>query len=75
MMGGTGDPKVYEAYYKAIAEACPTAAERRIGISVKPTAASTPPGPLCRKAIQAVNQRNFGLWYDPGTSSTTRTAR
>jgi len=66
LMGGTGDPKLYDAYYKAIAEGCPYAAERRIGVSVKPHGGLNATGPLCRKAIQLVGQRNFGLWYDPG---------
>ena len=66
MMGGVGDPRLFDAYYKAIAEACPYAAERRIGISVKPHGGLNASGPQCRKVIETVGQRNFGLWYDPG---------
>lgn len=66
MMGGTGDPKIYDAYYKAIAECCDYAAEKKLGISVKPHGGLNATGPQCRKTIEQVNKRNFRLWYDPG---------
>lgn len=66
MMGGVGDPKVYDAYYKAIAECCDYAAEKRLGISVKPHGGLNATGPQCRKTVGQVGKRNFRLWYDPG---------
>jgi sugar phosphate isomerase/epimerase len=36
LMGGTGDEKLYQPYYKAIAECCGYAAEKGLGISIKP---------------------------------------
>jgi sugar phosphate isomerase/epimerase len=66
MMGGVTDEKLDEPYYKAIAEACPYAAEKGIGVSVKPHGGTNSTGPQCRKVIERVGQKNFGLWYDPG---------
>lgn len=66
MMGGVGDPKLHGPYYKAIAETCGYAAERKIGISVKPHGGTNATGPQCRKVIEEVGRKNFGLWYDPG---------
>jgi sugar phosphate isomerase/epimerase len=67
MMGGIGgDQTLYETYYKAISAACPYAVEKGIGISVKPHGQLNSTGPECRKAIEFVNSKNFGLWYDPG---------
>ncbi len=66
LLGGVGEEKLYQAYYKAIAECCAYAAEKRVGLSVKPHGGLNATGPQCRKAIEMVNQKNFGLWYDPG---------
>jgi len=66
MVGGTGDPKTYELYYKTIAQACPHAAERGLEIVLKPHGGLNATGPQCRKCIEAVRQKNFRLWYDPG---------
>jgi len=66
LMGGTGDPKVQENYYKAIAECCDYAAERGMGISVKPHGGLNLDGAQCRRACELVGKRNFGVWYDPG---------
>lgn len=66
MMGGVGDPQLETTYYKAVAECCPYAAEKGIGISVKPHGGTNATGPQCRKLIESVGQKNFGLWYDPG---------
>lgn len=66
MMGGVVDEKLHEVYYKAIAECCDYAAEKKLGISVKPHGGTNATGPQCRKIIEKVGHRNFGLWYDPG---------
>jgi len=66
LMGGIGNQKLYEAYYKAIAECCDYAAEKGIGISVKPHGGLNATGPQCRKTIEMVNHKNFRIWYDPG---------
>lgn len=66
LMGGIGDPKLYEPYYKAIAECCDYAAEKGMGISVKPHGGLNATGPQCRKTIEFVGNKNFGVWYDPG---------
>lgn len=66
MLGGTGDEKVYELYYRTVAECCDYAAAKGVGISIKPHGGQNATGPQCRKAIDRVGKRNFGLWYDPG---------
>ena len=66
LMGGIGNPKLYDAYYKAIAECCDYAAEKGMGISVKPHGGLNSTGPQCRKSVELVGNKNFGIWYDPG---------
>lgn len=66
LMGGVGDQALFDAYYRAIAECCPYAAEKAMGVSVKPHGGLNSTGPQCRKIVERVNQKNFGLWYDPG---------
>jgi sugar phosphate isomerase/epimerase len=66
MMGGIGDEKLYDAYYGAIRACCGYAAEKGIGISVKPHGGLNATGPQCRKTIEKVGHKNFGIWYDPG---------
>jgi sugar phosphate isomerase/epimerase len=66
LLGGVGDAKLYDAYYKAVAEGCDYAAEKKIGLSVKPHGGLNATGPQCRKALERVGHKNFRLWYDPG---------
>jgi len=66
LMGGVGDPKLAEPYFKAIAECCDYAAEKKIGISMKPHGGLNATGPQCRKSIEQVGSKHFRLWYDPG---------
>jgi sugar phosphate isomerase/epimerase len=66
MVGGTGDPKLYDRYYRAIAEVCDYAAEKRVGLVLKPHGGLNATGPQCRKTVRMVGHRNFTLWYDPG---------
>jgi neutral ceramidase len=66
LMGGIGNKKLYDAYYKAIAECCDYAAEKKVGISIKPHGGLNATGPQVRKTIEMVNNKNFRIWYDPG---------
>jgi sugar phosphate isomerase/epimerase len=66
LMGGVGDPKLYDAYYKAIAECCDYAAGKNLEITVKPHGGLNATGPQCRKCVEQVNRRNFNIWYDAG---------
>jgi len=66
MMGGIGDEALYEKYFKAIAECCAYAAEKGVGISMKPHGGLNATGPQCRKAVELVGHANFRIWYDPG---------
>lgn len=66
MVGGTGSADLFDNYYKAVAETCDYAAEKKVGIVVKPHGGLNATGPQCRKTIDRVGHRNFTLWYDPG---------
>jgi sugar phosphate isomerase/epimerase len=66
LLGGTTDPARYSAYYKAIATCCDFAADRGVGLSIKPHGGQNATGRDCRKAIESVNHPSFRLWYDPG---------
>ncbi len=66
MMGGIGDETLYEPYYKAISECCAYAEEKGVGVSVKPHGGLNATGPQCRKTVDFVGHKNFGIWYDPG---------
>jgi sugar phosphate isomerase/epimerase len=66
MLGGVTDDKLYDFYYKIIAGSCDYAAEKNVILSIKPHGGLNATGPQCRKAIERVHHRQFGLWYDPG---------
>jgi len=66
MLGGTGEEKLVQPYYKVVAECCDYAASKGVGLSVKPHGGQNATGPQCRKLIEQVGHRNFRLWYDPG---------
>jgi len=66
LMGGVGDDALYEPYYTAIRACCPYAAEKNLGISIKPHGGLNATGPQCRKIIDFVGHPNFRVWYDPG---------
>ncbi|HNT86381.1 MAG TPA: sugar phosphate isomerase/epimerase [Candidatus Hydrogenedentes bacterium] len=66
MLGGVGDPAIQGPYYEAVAACCDYAAEKGVGISVKPHGGLNATGPQCRAIIEGVGCKNFRLWYDPG---------
>jgi sugar phosphate isomerase/epimerase len=66
LMGGIGNEKLFDAYYKAIAETADYGAEKGIVITVKPHGGLNATGPQCRKTVELVGNRNFRIWYDPG---------
>ncbi len=66
LMGGIGNEKLYETYYKAIAETADYAAEKNLVITVKPHGGLNATGPQCRKTVEFVGKKNFRIWYDPG---------
>ena len=67
MVGSLGTEKTYQNHCQAIAKVCDYAAEKRVGIVLKPHGGLTGPGPLLRKACDAVRHKNFSVMYDPGT--------
>jgi len=66
LLGGTGDEKLFQAYYEVVRECCDYAASKGVGLSVKPHGGKNATGPQCRKVIEMVGHKNFRLWYDPG---------
>jgi sugar phosphate isomerase/epimerase len=66
MLGGTADEKLFEAYYKVVAECCDYAAALGVGLSVKPHGGQNATGSQCRRVIEMVGHKNFRIWYDPG---------
>ncbi len=66
LMGGMGEQDLQERYYRAIAECCDYAAERKLTITVKPHGGLNATGKQCRQCIESVGHPNFSLWYDPG---------
>lgn len=66
LLGGTADPKLQADYYKAVAACCDYAAQKGIGLSLKPHGGLNATGPQCRQIIESVGHPNFRLWYDPG---------
>ena len=66
LLGGTTDATLYVPYYQVVAESCDYALAKGVGLSLKPHGGQNATGPQCRKAIELVKRKNFGLWYDPG---------
>jgi sugar phosphate isomerase/epimerase len=66
LLAGTGKEQLVQAYYKVVAECCDYAVSKRVGLSVKPHGGSNATGAQCRKIIEMVGHKNFGIWYDPG---------
>jgi len=66
LTAGINREELETAYYKAIAECCDYAAEKRVAITLKPHGPLNATGPRCRTAIDRVGHDNFSLWYDPG---------
>ncbi len=66
LLAGIADQKLVDDYYKVISECCDYAADKGVGISVKPHGPLNSTGRECRPLIEKVGHRNFRLWYDPG---------
>lgn len=66
MVVGTETQALFNVYCRIIAECCAYAAEKNVGLTLKPHGGLNANGPQCRKAIEKVGHKNFSLWYDPG---------
>lgn len=66
MLAGVGDAKLYDAYFKVIAECCEYAAKKGIGLSMKPHGGFLSTGADCRRGVAKVGHKDFRIWYDPG---------
>ena len=63
---GTGDQAHYADYYELMRRAAPYAAQRGIGITLKPHGGITLTAEDLIRASEQVNHPAFGLCYDPG---------
>jgi len=66
MLGGVGKAELVATYCRVLADGCDYAATKNVSLSVKPHGGQTATGPACRKMVETVGRKNFGLWYDPG---------
>lgn len=66
LLGGTSEVAQYQPYYKAVAECCGYAKERRVRLTIKPHGGQNATGAQCRQIIKLVGHKSFRLWYDPG---------
>lgn len=66
MLGGVGDAKLYDDYFKVVRECCDYAGAKGIGLSMKPHGGLNATGAQCRAAVERVGRKNFRIWYDPG---------
>lgn len=65
LLGGTNE-KLYEAYFKAVAECCPYAGEKKVSLTIKPHGGTNATGGQLRKAIELVGKKEFTVCYDAG---------
>ncbi len=66
LLGGAGRPELTERYYTVVRDCCDYAASKGVSLSVKPHGGANATGAQCRKVVELVGRRNFGIWYDPG---------
>ncbi len=66
MLGGIGNEKLYDDYYKAVTECCDYAGEKGVGLVLKPHGGKNATGPQLRQIVRRVDHPSFSLWYDPG---------
>jgi sugar phosphate isomerase/epimerase len=66
LLGGVGKQDLFEAYYQVVAGCCDYAKSKGITLGVKPHGGLNSTGPECRKIVERVGHKNFGIWYDPG---------
>jgi len=66
LLGGVGNQKLYEAYFKVVAECCDFAAANGVSLSIKPHGGLNATGAQCRELVEIVGHKNFRIWYDPG---------
>jgi sugar phosphate isomerase/epimerase len=66
MLGGIGKPDLADAYFKAVAECCDYAAEKKVGLVLKPHGGLNATGMQCGKLVKRIGHPAFSLWYDPG---------
>ncbi len=66
LLGGVATRAQYDVYFPAIADCCDYAAEKPVGLTIKPHGGLNASGPQLREIVKEVNHRNFRVWYDAG---------
>jgi len=66
LLGGTGNPSLFDAYFQVVAACCEEARSKNVRMVLKPHGGLNATGPQCRATITRINNPFFSLWYDPG---------
>lgn len=66
LLGGTGDAKTFDTYYKIVAECCDYAADKKVGMTIKPHGGLNSTSAELRKIVQTVGKKNLTVCYDAG---------
>jgi sugar phosphate isomerase/epimerase len=66
LLGGVGTPAQSVVYYAAVADCCDYAAEKRVGLTIKPHGGLNATGAQLRQIVRKVNHPNFRVWFDAG---------
>lgn len=66
VIAGLGGAKTWDVYCQVIADCCEYAAEKQVGLTIKPHGGIIATGALCRKAVERVRHPSFTVLYDPG---------
>ena len=66
LLSGVEKKEEYDDYYGAVAACCDHAAEKKVGLTLKPHGGLNATGPQLRQAVQKVNHKSFTVWYDAG---------
>jgi len=66
LLGGVGTREQYDVYFPAVADCCDYAAEKHVGLTIKPHGGLNATGGQLREIVKKVNHQNFRVWYDAG---------
>jgi sugar phosphate isomerase/epimerase len=66
LLGGVEKENLFAPYYKAVSECCAYAAEKKVGLSLKPHGGLNATGPQLRKCLAAITSPYVKIFYDAG---------
>ena len=65
LLGGANKPAQSDIYFGAVADCCQYAADKKLGLTIKPHNGTTTSRQL-RKVIEKIGHKNLTIWYDAG---------